>query len=239
MPRPGMLDVGVVGAGRAGVVIAAALAEAGHRLVGLSTSSEANRERLSGMIPGAPVLPIQDILRESSLVVVAIPDSRIAPFVSGAAAASLWRPGQLVLHLSAASGTDVLAPAVACGAIPLAVHPNIVFTGTSIDRARLRETTAGVTCPSTVLPIAQALALEIGCEPVVIAEQDRAAYAEAIDVVSTFSQAIIRQATGILRNIGVENPAAVIASVAKTSVSAALNRSGWPEPPLTVTEEAE
>ena len=34
--------------------------------------------------------------------------------------------------------------------------------------------------PAAVLPIAQALAVELGCEPVVVAEGDRAAYGEAI-----------------------------------------------------------
>ena len=36
---------------------------------------------------------------------------------------------------------------------------------------------AAATAPAPVLPIAQALAVELGCEPIVIAEDDRAAYA--------------------------------------------------------------
>lgn len=239
MAHQGMLDVGVVGAGRAGVVLAAALADAGHRLTGLSTSSEANKERVEGMLPGARILDIPTLLKQSSLVVLAVPDAEIGPLVAGLAAAGHWQQGQLVMHLAAPYGVGILAPAVAAGVIPLALRPNIVFTGTSIDRMRLRETTATITCPAPVLPIAQALAIEIGCEPVVIAEADRAQYAEAIDVVATFSRAVIQQATGILRNIGVENPAAVITSVAQTAISNALSLGTWPESPLVVTEEDE
>jgi predicted short-subunit dehydrogenase-like oxidoreductase (DUF2520 family) len=46
-----------------------------------------------------------------------------------------------------------------------------------------------------VLPIAQALAVEVGCEPVVVAEADRAAYADAIEAVTAFSRSIIGQST--------------------------------------------
>lgn len=237
MAREGQLDVGVIGAGDAGVVIAAALADAGHRLIGLSTSSEKNRERVASMLPGADILEIPTIIERSSLIVIALPDDQIGPFVDGISAAGLWQPGQIAVHLAAGYGVSILAPAIARGVIPIALRPNLVFTGTSIDRVRLRETTAAITCPAPVLPIAQALAIEIGCEPIIVAEEHRASYAEAIDVVSTFSRAIIEQASGILRNIGVENPAAVISSVAKTSVSNALSRANWPAPPLTVNEE--
>ena len=47
-----------------------------------------------------------------------------------------------------------------------------------------------------MLPIAQALAVELGCEPVVIAEEDRAAYAEAIATATEFSRSIVQQAAG-------------------------------------------
>lgn len=237
MARQGMLDVGVVGAGRAGVVIAGALADAGHRLVGLSTSSEKNRERVESILPGAEILDIPTIIAGSDLVVLAVPDNALAELTRGLAQAGLWRGGQIVVHLAAEYGTEVLRPAFERGAIPIALRPNIVLTGTSIDRMRLRETTATVTCPAPVLPIAQALALEIGCEPVVIAENDRPQYAEAIDIVSTFSRNLIEQATGILRNIGVDNPAAVIASVAQTTVSDALSRGILPAAPLSIDEE--
>ena len=54
------------------------------------------------------------------------------------------------------------------------------FTGTSLDLARLSETYFAVTAPAPVQPIGQALVVEMGGEPVVIDEDDRPAYAEAI-----------------------------------------------------------
>jgi predicted short-subunit dehydrogenase-like oxidoreductase (DUF2520 family) len=45
--RPARLDVGVVGVGRVGAVIGAALARAGHRLVAVSAVSQASLPRSS------------------------------------------------------------------------------------------------------------------------------------------------------------------------------------------------
>ena len=118
----------------------------------------------------------------------------------------------------------MLDPARRAGAIPLAVHPAMSFTGTSIDLARLPGTWFAVTAPAPVLPIAQALVVEMGGEPFVVAERDRAAYAEAIDTAVSFSTAIVDQASGLLDGIGVGRPGAVLAQLVRSSVENALAR---------------
>jgi predicted short-subunit dehydrogenase-like oxidoreductase (DUF2520 family) len=222
-PRPsGRLGVGIVGAGRVGPILGAALAGAEHAIVGISAVSESSRERADAILPGVPILEIPDLIERSELVLVAIPEPELASFVEGIAAVGGWQPGQLVVHTAAAHGVRILAAARAAGAIPLAIHPAMRFTGTSLDLARLSESYFAVTAPAPVLPIAQALVVEMGGEPVVIAEEDRAAYAEAIATASEFSQAIVSQATGILSNVGVENPGAFLSSLVRSSVDDAL-----------------
>src|SRR5690606_33756021 len=179
------------GAGNVGPVIASALGGAGHALVGIATVSERNRERVRAMLPGVPILEIPQLLERSELVILAIPEGELAALVSGLAATGAWQPGQLVLHTAPGLGTSVLAPATAAGAIPLAVHPAMEFTGTSIDLVRLRDSYCAVTAPTPVQPIAQALVVEMGAEPIVIDEADRATYAEAISTAATFSSAIV------------------------------------------------
>jgi predicted short-subunit dehydrogenase-like oxidoreductase (DUF2520 family) len=220
------LGVGVIGAGRVGPVIAAALAGAGHALIGIATADDANRERALAMLPDVPILSIPDLVERSELVVLAIPESELEALVAGLAATGAWQQGQLVLHTAPGAGVSVLAPAVKAGAIPLAVHPAMVFTGTSLDLARLRESWCAVTAPTPVLPIAQALVVEMGAEPVVIAEQDRPAYAEAVSTATSFSAEIVRQSTGILAGLGVESPGAVLGPLLRSSVETALGTAG-------------
>ena len=220
--RSGRLGVGIVGAGRVGPVLGAALAGAGHAIVGISAVSTSSRDRAEAMLPGAPILDIPDILERSELVILAVPEAELASLVSGLATVGAWQPGQLVMHTAPGVGVSVLGPAMAAGAIPLAVHPAMVFTGTSIDLVRLRESYCAVTAPAPVQPIGQALVVEMGAEPVLVAEADRAAYAEAVATATSFSAAIVGQAIGLLQGFGMDAPARVIAPLVRSSVENAL-----------------
>ena len=130
------------------------------------------------------------------------------------------------MHTAPGVGCSVLAPAVAAGAIPLAVHPAMVFTGTSLDLVRLRESYCAVTAPTPVLPIGQALVVEMGGEPVIVAEADRATYAEAIATATSFSAEIVRQSTSLLEGLGIESPAGVLGPLLRSSVETALTAAG-------------
>jgi predicted short-subunit dehydrogenase-like oxidoreductase (DUF2520 family) len=224
--QSGRLGVGIIGAGRVGPVLASALAGAGHAIVGIAAVSERNRDRARAMLPEVPILEIPDLIERSELVILAIPESEIEALVAGLAATGTWQPGQLVLHTAPGLGCAVLAPAVAAGAIPLAVHPAMVFTGTSLDLVRLRESYCAVTAPTPVLPIGQALVVEMGGEPVVVAEADRATYAEAIATATSFSAEIVRQSTALLAGLGIESPAGVLGPLLRSSVETALAAAG-------------
>jgi predicted short-subunit dehydrogenase-like oxidoreductase (DUF2520 family) len=222
--RSGRLGIGIVGAGRVGPVLGAALAGAGHAIVGISAISEASRERAEVMLPGAPILAVPELIERSELVILAVPAGELAALVTGLAATGAWQAGQLVMHTAAEFGTGVLAPATASGAIPLAIHPALAFTGTSIDLSQLIGSYFAVTAPTPVQPIGQALVVEMGGEPVIVAEADRAAYAEAIATATSFSSAIVDQATGLLASIGIEQPGTLLGPLVRSSVENALRR---------------
>lgn len=221
MNRDGRLGVGVIGAGRVGPVIAAALAGAGHALTGITAGSDP--DRVEAILPGVPTLTADEVVRRSELVVLAVPHDELPGLVSGLAELGAWQLGQLVLHTDPGFGLDVLAPAAARGAIPLAVHPAITFTGTSIDLRQLHDAYAAVTAPGAALPIAQALAVELGCEPVVVADADRAAYGEAIATATAFSASIVRQATALLGAAGVDDPGRFLSPLLRSTVERALS----------------
>ncbi|RLP83930.1 DUF2520 domain-containing protein [Mycetocola lacteus] len=229
--RAGRLGVGIIGAGRVGPVLGAALAGAGHAVIGISAISEASRDRAEAILPGVPILEIPEIIERSELVILAVPTAELAALVEGLAEAGTWQPGQIVLHTAAEFGTAVLAPAASRGVIPLALHPALAFTGTSMDLARLAESYVAVTAPAPVQPIGQALVVEMGAEPVIVAEDDRPAYAEAITTATAFSRSIVTQATSILADIGVEHPGGFLSSLVRSAVDQALRETTrQPEP---------
>jgi len=218
----GRLGIGIIGAGKVGPILGAALAGAGHAIVGIAATSERNLERASAILPDVPVLDIPTLVERSELVILAIPESEIESFAKGLADAGVWQPGQLVLHTAPGLGYEALASALAAGAIPLAVHPAMVFTGTSLDLTRLHETYCAVSAPAPVLPIAQALVVEMGAEPIVIAENERAAWAEAVSTATSFSAAIVGQSLDLLSGVGVDNPGRVLGPLLRSSVESAL-----------------
>ncbi|MGB9033958.1 oxidoreductase [Arthrobacter sp. UCD-GKA] len=220
--KPGRLGVGVIGAGKVGAVLGAALRAAEHQIVGVHAVSDASLERAEMLLPGVPVLQIPEILRRAELVILAVPDDALADLVSGLAVAGHWQAGQLVLHTAGRYGTEVLAPATAAGAIGLAVHPAMTFTGMSMDLERLADCVFGVSASNMVLPIAQALVVEMGGEPVVIAEDDRVKYHAALSHASNHLVTVAGQSAGILAGIGVEQPERMLSALMRASLENAL-----------------
>ena len=75
--RPARLAVGVVGTGRVGAVLGAALAAVGHRVVAASAVSERSRERAEALLPGVPLVTPQEVLAAADLVLLTVPDDAL------------------------------------------------------------------------------------------------------------------------------------------------------------------
>ncbi|WP_067181192.1 Rossmann-like and DUF2520 domain-containing protein [Microtetraspora niveoalba] len=203
--RPGRLAVGVLGAGRVGSVLGAALAQAGHRVVAASGVSDSSRRRAAERL-GVELSRPEEVLRRADLVLLTVPDDVLPDLVSGLAATGADLRGKLLVHASGAYGLAVLDPAAEAGALPLALHPVMTFTGRDDDLARLTGASFGVTAPVMLRPVAEALVVEMGAEPVWIADQDRALYHAAIAGAANHMVTLIAESQELLSRIGVEHP---------------------------------
>lgn len=222
MTSDSRLGVGVIGAGRVGPILARALAGAGHTLTGITSSSRTDSDRVASILPGVPSMDAIDVANASQLVVIAVPDDSLGDLVSGLALAGAWQNGQLVLHTSIRHGLEVLEPAREQGAIPLALHPLLEFTGTSIDLQRMNGSYAAITAPAVAIPIAEALAVEMGFEPMTVSESQRGEIASAAALATSFAQTTIREAAQRLRAAGIRQPGIVLAPLLGSSVDNAL-----------------
>jgi predicted short-subunit dehydrogenase-like oxidoreductase (DUF2520 family) len=216
------VKVGVIGDEPAGVVLAKAWAAAGHELIGIYVESKEAIERVENMIPDVPIAPMAAVAEDADLVILAVPFKDIELTCEGLSDLGVFGPRKIIVQLSPHHGYSVLAAAARLGAIPVALHPVMHFTGTSMDLTVLKNTTVAVSAPEPLLPIAQALAIELGAEPTVILEEQRAAYSEAFEVASGFSSLVVKQAVGILQDAGVQDAARLIAPVVRSAVETAL-----------------
>ena len=204
--RPGRFAVGVIGTGRVGSVLGAALSRAGHRVVAASAVSDRSRRRAAELLPDTPLLPPPEVAAAAELLVLAVPDDVLPELVDGLAETGLLRAGQTVVHPSGRHGIGVLEPARAAGALPLALHPVMTFTGTDVDLARLTGCSFGVTAPEAFRPMAEALVVEMGGEPEWIAEADRPLYHAALAFGANYLTTLVAQSADLLARIGVGAP---------------------------------
>ncbi|MEV6873702.1 DUF2520 domain-containing protein [Amycolatopsis sp. NPDC051128] len=222
MMRPARLAVGVVSAGRVGSVLGAALGRAGHTVVAASGLSAASLARAERLLPDVPLLPPDETVRRADLVLLALPDDALAGMVRGLVATESLRPGQIVVHTSGAHGIDVLAPAAEAGALPLALHPVMTFTGREEDLERLAACSIGVTAAQddeAAWNVGEALAVEMGAEPVRIPDVARPLYHAALAHGANHLMTLVADCADLLRQAGIGQPERLVAPL----LSAALD----------------
>jgi predicted short-subunit dehydrogenase-like oxidoreductase (DUF2520 family) len=210
----------VVGSGRVGAVLGAALAAAGYPVVAVSGRSPASRARAAALLPDVPHLPAAAVVNAADLVIFAVSDDGLAPLVAHLAEGGQFRPGQLVAHTSGAHGIGILHPAVGRGALPLAVHPAMTFTGTAADLDRLRAGISfGVTAPDSVRDLAQRLVTDLGGVCEWVDDRHRALYHAALAHGANHLVTLVNEALDTLRAAGVLHPDRVL----RPLLSAALD----------------
>ncbi len=203
-------------------MLAAALARSGHAVVALHAVSELSRLRADALLPGVPIVAVAEVMSAADLVLLTVPDDVLPGLVTGLVTAGAVRSGQFLVHASGRYGIDVLAPATQLGALPLALHPVMTFTGTSLDLERLSGAPFGVTAPDVLRPVAEALAVEMGGEPVWVEERDRALYHAALANASNHLVTLVAQSMDLLERAGVSEPARMLGPLMSASLDNAL-----------------
>lgn len=216
------LRIGVVGVGRVGAVLAAALARAGHPIIGAHGVSDTSRLRAEALLPGVPLLPAHDVAAGADLVLVTVPDDAIASAVQGLVKEGSIKGGQFVIHASGRHGLGALGAAASAGAIPIAMHPAMTFTGTSLDLRRLAGTPFGISAPEAARPAAAALVVEMGGEPVWLADADRLLYHAALANAANHLITLVAQSADLLAAAGVDDPGRLMEPLLAAALDNAL-----------------
>jgi predicted short-subunit dehydrogenase-like oxidoreductase (DUF2520 family) len=219
---PACLQVGVIGTGRVGSVLAAALAAAGHTVVAAHGLSDASRERARALLPGVPVASVASVVERADLVLLTVPDDPLPGLVRGVARSTGFRSGQVAAHTSGRHGIAVLEPAAAQGARVLALHPAMTFTGTVVDLERLPNTRFGITAGTGDLMLAERLVSDLGGVTVPIAEEDRPLYHAALAHGANHLVTLVADAMDLLARAGVADPAATLRPLLAAALDNAL-----------------
>ncbi len=178
---PARLSIGLVSAGRVGTAVGAALERRGHVVSAVVARSRRSRDLAADRLPEARVTDAVSVAKSSELLILAVPDSALPGVVAELAAAEAFRPGHIVVHVAGAVGADVLRPAADAGAVVVAAHPAMTFTGGAADVDRMEGCSWALTSPDEIgLVVGQMLVMETGGLPVTVAESHRALYHAAL-----------------------------------------------------------
>ena len=212
-------SVGIIGAGRVGAVLGAALAAAGHRIVVAAAVSAASQARIDQLLPGAEVAPIDRVPADVDVLLLAVPDDSLAGLVRGLVEAGSIRPGHLVVHTSGAHGTSVLAPVEQAGGDVMALHPAMTFTGHPRDLARLADGISfGVTTAPRLRRLATRIVADLGGAVEWVPEQARPLYHAALAHGANHLVTLVNEAADRLRDAGVTQPERVLGPLLRAAL---------------------
>ncbi|GAB3490612.1 Rossmann-like and DUF2520 domain-containing protein [Nocardiopsis coralliicola] len=220
--RPARLAVGVIGPGRVGSALGAALERAGHRVVAATAVSEESRRRAAERLPEARITDAAAVVDAADLVLLTVPDDALGPLVRGLVETGAPVEGTLLAHTSGSHGYGVLCTATAAGALPLALHPVMTFTGRDEDLDRLASCTFGVTAPEPLRTVAEALVVEMGAEPVWIDEERRSLYHAALAGGANHLVTLVAESAAQLRTAGVDDPGRMLGPLLGAALDNAL-----------------
>jgi predicted short-subunit dehydrogenase-like oxidoreductase (DUF2520 family) len=224
-PTPaGGRRVGVIGAGRVGAVLAAALRDAGHEIVAAAGESDASRHRIAELLPGVPAEKPTAVARACDVLLLTVPDDMLANVVAMLSASGAIHDGQHVVHTSGRHGLAVLDPAVAVGAAAVAVHPAMTFTGTAVDLTRLPGCVFGVTARGADRTFAEGLVADLGGTTMWVAEEKRAVYHAALAHGANHLVTLVAQAMELLDAAGADDPAGTLRPLLTAALDNALDQ---------------
>jgi predicted short-subunit dehydrogenase-like oxidoreductase (DUF2520 family) len=167
----------IIGPGRAGTSLAAALSARGWDVVGFLGRDD----------------DVRDAARDVDVLVIATPDDAVA----AVAAAVLPCPTATVLHLSGSLGLDALAP----HGRRAALHPLVPLPNADVGAQRLAE---GVTFAVAGDPVARLMAESLGGRLVEVADADRAAYHAAACIAANHVVALLGQVERVAASVGLD-----------------------------------
>lgn len=217
-----MSIIGVVGAGRVGAVLAAALRASGHTIVSVAGESDASRGRAEALLPGVPLDKPSAVARACDILFLTVPDDMLANVATMLSASGAIRPGQVVVHTSGRHGLAVLAESAAVGARTLAIHPAMTFTGTAVDLERLPGCVFGVTVQPQDRSLAERLVADLGGRPIWISEEHRTLYHAGLAHGANHLVTLISEAMEILAASGADDPSATLRPLLTAALDNAL-----------------
>jgi len=205
---PPVPAVGIVGPGRAGLGLGLALRRARVTVVGV----HGRRDRPMPKGLALTLGPVPPWLAAAGVVVLAVRDDALESLVTGLARSGAVGRGHVVLHLSGALSSAVLAPLADAGASTGSMHPLMTVAVEPADAARhFRGAAFVLEGDLEAVGVADALVRRLGGIPVTLAPEAKPLYHAGAVFASNYVVTMLAEAVRLLQDAGLGRDAATAA----------------------------
>jgi len=212
-----MKSFSIVGAGRLGTVLGAALVRRGWAaaaIVDKDARSARESRRIIGRgkvlayLPGLSPDGRDWTAGPGDIIIIAVPDDAVGRVAAGVARSSVTWTGRIVFHTSGLLPARVLAPLRKRGARVASVHPVQSFPRKDAPPSIFRGITWGVEGDPAAVAAAEEMVRRLRGNILLLAEKDKPLYHAACSLASNAMIALGWTASGLLGAAGIEEKAA-------------------------------
>jgi predicted short-subunit dehydrogenase-like oxidoreductase (DUF2520 family) len=204
-----MKSFSIIGAGRLGTSLGAALAGRGWRPEAVVdrdlAAARAGRRIIGG---GTATTSFAAAAGARGAVIIAVPDAAVARAASGLARARGSWAGRVVFHTSGLLPAAVLAPLARRGARVASLHPAQSFPQKGMPAAAFEGITWGLEGDPAAVESAAGIVRDLGGHILLLAARDKALYHAACALASNALVALEWTAVGLLGRAGIAPDAA-------------------------------
>ena len=199
----------IVGAGRLGTALGAALVRAGWQAEVL-IDKDARAARESRLIVGAgrASTRLAAAAKAKGTVLIAVPDDAVGAVAAGLARAGGAWPGRDVFHTSGLLPAAVLAPLARRGARVASLHPAQTFPRKDTPSSAFKGITWGIEGEPEAAEAAAGIARRLGGHVLLLSAGDKALYHAACALASNALVALELTAVRVLSRVGLGEEAA-------------------------------
>lgn len=200
-----MRDLSIVGAGRLGTALAAALVRRGWKLrLVVDKDARAARESLRVIGSGREAATIGRAARPGGVVIVAVPDAAVGRVAASLAASGPDWSGRTVLHTSGILPAAALEPLRERGARIASLHPIQSIPRKDAPASTFRGIVWGIEGDEAALATAQAIVRSLGGHVLRLSEKDKPLYHAACVLASNAVVALAGSAFDLLKAAGID-----------------------------------
>ena len=195
--------IAVIGAGRAGGALAAALTVAGHPVIAIASRDPGRAALLAARVGARPApTPLAAILA-ADLTFLTVPDAAVVGVAASVAAGGTALSGHGVAHCSASLGLEALAALRVTGATIGCLHPFQALAGVE-SAPLLRGALMAIEADLALRAPLRSLADDLGGRPIELTPGTRALYHAAAVLAGNAPLALLSAGTELLVAGGLE-----------------------------------